>query len=242
MNREIVPKVKKIIGNSLNISKELEHLDIKPEHITLSILRDSKNKCVDTFISMGVDVNKLYDSVYDTFNKSVISQNIGISNRTKRSFSPLTKAVFNTCDGECDSMGDSMIDTTHLMLAIIKNNTLTTKVLKEFGINYEKFKKVIMGSKNQYGNPSEDENSFNFNDKTNKNTTTKKGSSTTPVLDNFCRDVSKMAEEGKIDQVIGRAKEIKRVSQILSRRKKNNPVLIGELGLVRPQSLKDWHY
>ena len=65
MNREIIPKVKKIIGNSMVIAKELDHVDIKPEHLTLSILRDNNNQCVDILVAMGVDVNKLYDFVYE---------------------------------------------------------------------------------------------------------------------------------------------------------------------------------
>jgi ATP-dependent Clp protease ATP-binding subunit ClpA len=119
-------------------------------------------------------------------------------------------------------------------------NTLNT-ILTIFGINYENFKKVIInmrGKLDKKDNPKnmigdDDENVFGeeFGDKSKKTTVKRGKTSKTPVLDNFCADITKAVEEGNFDPVIGREKEIKRVSQILSRRKKNNPVLIGEPGV-----------
>jgi len=232
MNREIIPKVKKIIGNAAIIAKELDHVDVTPEHITLSILRDNNNQCVDVLIAMGVDVNKLYDLVYEITFKSDMTPRVTQTKKIRRPFSNLTKLIFNTVDSECDTLGDSMIDTRHLMLSIIVNNTLTTKVLYDLGVNYKSFKEMIREMRNKNEDSSDEDYGFDYeSNKPNKKITIKKGVNATPVLDNFCRDITKAVEEGKIDQVIGRSQEIKRLSQILSRRKKNNPVLIGEPGV-----------
>lgn len=238
MNREVIPKVKKIIGNSIIIAKELDAQKVTPEHLTLSLLRDNDNECVKVLEVLGVDLNNLYDLVFDATNKSDIGPRIG-KTKIKRPFSELTKKVFDSVDGECDKMGDSMIDTNHLMMSIIINDTLTTKVLFDLGVNYKSFKQMARQMKddeidkinevNDYYNSGDDFEGDEDRPKGNKSTKKEKGK--TPVLDNFCRDVSKAVEEGKIDAVVGRGKEIKRVSQILSRRKKNNPVLIGDAGV-----------
>lgn len=232
MNREIIPKVKKIIGQSMVIAKELDALDIKPEHLTLSILRDNDNQCTDILTAMGININTLHDLIYDITVKSDLTPRIAQTKRMRRPFSNSTKQIFNIVDDECDKLGDTMIDTRHLMLAIIINDTLTTRVLADLGINYKSFKNAIQDMRNRNENSSDEEHEFDYDsNKQNKKQTAKKGTTATPVLDNFCRDISKAVEDGKIDTVIGREKEIKRVSQILSRRKKNNPVLIGEPGV-----------
>jgi ATP-dependent Clp protease ATP-binding subunit ClpC len=231
MNREIIPKVKKIIGNSMIIAKELDDVDIKPEHLTLSILRDNNNQCVDVLNAMGVDINEFHDLVYDITVKSDMTPRVTQSKKIRRPFNKLTKIIFDNLDGECDKLGDSMIDTRHLMLSIIANETLTTRVLFNLGVNYKSFKHMINEMRNKDENSSEEDYGFDYESNKPNKKPIKKGNTATPVLDNFCRDISKAVEEGRIDLVIGRSQEIKRVSQILSRRKKNNPVLIGEPGV-----------
>jgi len=242
MNREIIPKVKKIIGQSMIIAKEMDDVTIKPEHITLSILKDNSNKCVDILSSMGVDLNQLYDLVYDATVKADITPRIVETKKVRRPFSKLTKSIFNTVDDECDNLGDTMIDTRHMMLAILTKNTITKKVLIELGVSYNSFKQISEDmnkdinkiNKMSEENSAEDDYGYEYDGEKPKKGGSKPISTSnkkTPVLDNFCRDISKSVKEGHVDQVIGRAKEIKRVSQILSRRKKNNPVLIGEPGV-----------
>jgi ATP-dependent Clp protease ATP-binding subunit ClpC len=144
-------------------------------------------------------------------------------------------------DKESELLNDTHIDVEHVTLAILTHKKLRiVQILTTFGVTYESFKKIIINMrgkldekdipKNMLGD--DDENSFGeeFGDKSKK--TVKRGkTSKTPVLDNFCTDITKAVEDGNVDPVIGREKEIKRVSQILSRRKKNNPVLIGEPGV-----------
>jgi len=230
MNREIIPKVKKIISNAMIEAKEMDDTKVRPEHITISILKDNANKCVDVLEAMGVDTNVLFDSIYDHLNNAIISPSFE-TKKIKRNFSTETKNVFNNVDEECEKSGDEMIDTTHIMLAILSNGTPTSVILGKMGINYNSFRKMTNSMKDNIENSAEDFG-FEYEEEKPKNTQKKKKSSTsTPVLDNFCRDITKAVEDGKIDSVIGREKEIKRVSQILSRRKKNNPVLIGEPGV-----------
>jgi len=231
MNREVIPKVKKIIGNSAIIAKELDDIDIKPEHLTLSILRDNNNQCIDILVAMGIDINVLHDLIYDITVKSDITPRATQTKKIKRPFNKLTKLIFDKLDSECDKLGDTMIDTRHLMLAIISNETATKKVLFNLGVNYKSFKHMINEMRSKDDNSSDEDYGFDYESNKSNKKPIKKGSTTTPVLDNFCRDISKAVEEGKIDLVIGRSQEIRRVSQILSRRKKNNPVLIGEPGV-----------
>jgi ATP-dependent Clp protease ATP-binding subunit ClpC len=126
-----------------------------------------------------------------------------------------------------------MIDTTHVMLGILAAKLPINELLSKSGITYNRFKKTLKDMenydvKNSAFSGDDHEENDSFRKKPNRPNDSK---SKTPVLDNFCRDVSKAVEKGEIDPVVGREVEIKRVSQILSRRKKNNPVLIGEPGV-----------
>jgi ATP-dependent Clp protease ATP-binding subunit ClpC len=233
MKREIIPKVKRIINESMVIARDMDDVNVRPEHITLSIIKDNNNKCVDVLEALGVDINALYDSIYDNLNKSDLTPRLVNAKKLKRPFCKITKLIFNSVDEECDGMHDTMIDTTHLMLAILKNNTQSKKVILNVGVNYKSFKQMIKQMREDIENSASEED-YDFGQDGGQGSKKPKGKTTvtkTPVLDNFCRDISKAVDEGKIDHVIGREKEIKRVSQILSRRKKNNPILIGEPGV-----------
>jgi len=233
MKREIIPKVKRIINDSMVIAKDMDDVNVRPEHITLSIIKNNNNKCIDILEALGVDINILYDLVYDHLNKSDLTPRLVNAKKLKRPFCKITKLIFNSVDEECEGVDDTMIDTTHLMLAILKNNTQTKKIILNMGVNYKSFKQMIKQMREDINNSTnEDEYDFGNEGGTGGKKSKGKISATkTPVLDNFCRDISKAVDEGKIDHVIGREKEIKRVSQILSRRKKNNPILIGEPGV-----------
>lgn len=235
MNREVIPKVKRIINQSMVIAKELDAVKVTPEHITLSILNDNDNKCVDVLNELNVDINKLYDLVYElsTAPKAYTTPRISQTKKLRRAFSNLSKEVFNRVDEQCDKLGDDLIDTRHIMMSIIICDTLTSSVLLDLGVNYKSFKFMIreMRSKEDVENSAYGGSEFEYEGDKSPSKKKVSGKTTTPVLDNFCRDISKAVEEGGIDLVVGRSKEIRRVSQILSRRKKNNPILIGEAGV-----------
>jgi ATP-dependent Clp protease ATP-binding subunit ClpC len=232
MNREIYPKVKIIMSHSVKEAKSFDDVKVRPEHIILSILVDNDNECTKVLKTLGVDSIDLYDRIADFLRQSDLTPRVTSVARKTLPFSDETKAIIKTLDGECEKLNDNMIDTTHVMLGILFANLPVNHMLSKFGITYNSFKKAMTGmnkdqTKNSAlgGDEHEDQESYK---RTKKTTDTK---SKTPVLDNFCRDVSKSVEKGEIDPVVGREIEIRRVSQILSRRKKNNPVLIGEPGV-----------
>jgi len=232
MNREIYPKVKIIINHSMKEAKSFDDIKVKPEHIVLSILLDDDNECVRILKRLKIDTTDLYDRISDYLRKDVSTPRVVSVYKKTLPFSDETKTIIKSLDKECEKLNDVMIDTTHIMLAILLTKNPTSEILLELGINYNKFKKMMKESKDEIKNSSfEGEEQNDENEQFRKMKKIGDSKSKTPVLDNFCRDISKAVERGEIDPVVGRAKEIKRVSQILSRRKKNNPILIGEPGV-----------
>jgi ATP-dependent Clp protease ATP-binding subunit ClpC len=138
--------------------------------------------------------------------------------------------IFKSLDGICEQTKDSKIDAQHLMLGLLlKPSPIVTMIDEIYNLNFDTFShemKKIKGSE-IFSQESDEMDEQDFKKKSKFGDTKTK----TPVLDNFCRDISKAVERGEVDLVVGRSVEIKRVSQILSRRKKNNPVLIGEPGV-----------
>jgi ATP-dependent Clp protease ATP-binding subunit ClpC len=200
---------------------------IRPEHILLAIL-DDDNSVVNVLDEMGTDVEDLLAVLEGYIRHRVSSPPIKVK---LLPFSESSKNVISTAEVESDNLMDGFIGTEHIFLAILKNRSLDgTRVLGNQGITYNTFKETLLEIKKETMSMAEfeDMDDDNFGKKT-KNTKTSK--STTPILDNFGKDITKLAEEGSIDPIIGRDEEIERVSQILSRRKKNNPILIGEPGV-----------
>jgi ATP-dependent Clp protease ATP-binding subunit ClpC len=242
MNREIVPKVKLILNNAMNEAKSNEDILVRPEHILIAILLDDSNICVNAFKKLDADVNVLHDKLSGYIREKNITPSVTGSKRIRLPFNDEMKLIMNKVDKESELLNDTHIDLEHVTLSILTHKKLRiVQILTIFGINYENFKKVIInmrGKLDKKDNPKnmigdDDENVFGeeFGDKSKKTTVKRGKTSKTPVLDNFCADITKAVEEGNFDPIIGREKEIKRVSQILSRRKKNNPVLIGEPGV-----------
>ena len=239
MNREIIPKLKIIIGEAVKEAREMGDAQVKPEHLIISIISDNNNGCTDALKNLGVNLSELNDNLYLSLNNTDLIPKLQKGTKVSVPFSKESRKLFNSVDHESENMGDNHIDTTHIMMAILNsNNKITIKKLlnKEYNLTYEKFVKTVKNMRDmldQVKNSSEDDD-FDYSgpgedkkDKKSKRNTPSK----TPVLDNFCTDITKLVDENKIDPVIGRSKEIKRVVQILSRRKKNNPVLIGEAGV-----------
>lgn len=235
MNREIYPKVKIIMSHSVKEAKSFDDIKVRPEHIILSILIDDDNECTKVLKHMKVDTFGLYDKIGDFVRKNDLTPRVDGKPKRTLPFSEETKAIIKSLDSECEKLNDNMIDTTHVMLGILAAKLPINELLTKNAITYNTFKKSMKNMdkdedihKNSAlgGDDQEDQDSFKRPIKGNKETKSK-----TPVLDNFCRDVSKAVQNGEIDPVVGRSVEIKRVSQILSRRKKNNPILIGEPGV-----------
>ncbi|WP_452598780.1 ATP-dependent Clp protease ATP-binding subunit, partial [Pontimicrobium sp. MEBiC01747] len=206
-------------------------------------LRDGNGKAINILNALDIDLNHLRRKVEIL---SPANPNIAITSNEKKNLHLTRQAerALKTTFLEAKLFQSTSINTAHLLLCILRNeNDPTTKLLNRLKVDYdnvkEQFKFMITNDDNNYIEPKAE--SFQEDDSTSEsneskdifNTPANKGNkkSKTPVLDNFGRDLTAMAEEGKLDPVVGREKEIERVSQILSRRKKNNPLLIGEPGV-----------
>ena len=243
MDDNFSPRVKDVITYSKEEALRLGHDFIGTEHLMLGILRDGSGKAITILNNLSVDLEHLRKKVEIL---SPASPNVEVSNEKKNlHLTRQAERALKTTFLEAKVFQSSSISTAHLLLCILRNeNDPTTKLLHRLKIDYSLVKEQYINMtpneeedfmdnlpKNEsYNDDSSQDDSLkegNFNNPANK--TNKK--SKTPVLDNFGRDLTEMAEEGKLDPVVGREKEIERVSQILSRRKKNNPLLIGEPGV-----------
>ena len=244
MDDNFSPRVKEVISYSKEEALRLGHDFIGTEHLMLGLLREGQGKAMAILNNMAVDFMHLRNKV------EILSpaNTTDIQNNDKKNLHLTRQAerALKTTFLEAKLYNSTLISTAHLLLCILRNeNDPTTKLLNKLKIDYESVKdqySTMMTNENDYienlpkaesfnDDPSQEETpkDAGFNNPTGGNKSTKK--SKTPVLDNFGRDLTEMAEQGKLDPVVGREKEIERVSQILSRRKKNNPLLIGEPGV-----------
>ncbi len=230
MDRKIHPNFKEIMNKSMSEAKQFSDVNIKPEHILLPILLDEKNETLQVLLKLKVDISELYGKLSEFLRNSDLTPRI-TATKSALPFSEDTKKVLKSMDIECTKMNDTLLTANHFMLSILAKKLPITKLLNdEFGITYNNFKRTLRNMKNDV-KASFESDDIDDSESYSKKPLKSNDKSKTPVLDNFCRDVSKAVERGEIDPVVGRSKEIKRVSQILSRRKKNNPILIGEPGV-----------
>ncbi len=231
MEAKFSPRVKDVITYSREEALRLGHDYIGTEHLLLGIIREGEGTAVLLLKSLGVDLMEL---------RKAIEQSIGTGNHKVSNLAniPLMKQAERALKItylEAKLFKSAIIGTEHLILSILKDeDNVATKALHKFKIDYETMKNELELSKSEPraefpGTPDEDADDDTFSASSAKKTVDSK--SKTPVLDNFGRDLTKAAEDGKLDPIVGREKEIERVSQILSRRKKNNPILIGEPGV-----------
>ncbi len=238
MEAKFSPRVKDVITYSREEALRLGHDYIGLEHLMLGMIREGDGVGMRLLKNLGVDVTEL---------RRNIEQNLtpGLRKSNNLANIPLVKQAEKTLKLtylEAKTFKSVQIGTEHLLLCILKDNdNVVTKTLLRSGVDYDAVRAELEGF---LDNPGKIENSAaggdedeseesNFGGASNAGNQKKQGESKskTPVLDNFGRDLTKMAEDGKLDPVVGREKEIERVSQILSRRKKNNPILIGEPGV-----------
>ncbi|CAM2986728.1 ATP-dependent Clp protease ATP-binding subunit [Flavobacterium frigoris] len=243
MDDNFSPRVKDVITYSKEEALRLGHDFIGTEHLMLGILRDGNGKAIQILNNLSVDLDHLRRKVEilspatPSVDTNLEKKNLHLTRQAERAL----KTTFL----EAKVFQSSSVSTAHLLLCILRNeNDPTTKLLNKLKIDYdvakeqyinmtpneEEFLENLPKATDSYNDDSGQDDSLkegNFNNPANKSNKKSK----TPVLDNFGRDLTEMAEEGKLDPVVGREKEIERVCQILSRRKKNNPLLIGEPGV-----------
>ncbi|MBN8566232.1 MAG: ATP-dependent Clp protease ATP-binding subunit [Flavobacteriales bacterium] len=244
MDDNFSPRVKDVITFSKEEALRLGHDFIGTEHLMLGILRDGNGKAISILTNLDVDLDYLRKKVEILSPPNPITE-VG-NDKKNLHLTRQAERALKTTFLEAKVFQSSSISTAHLLLCILRNeNDPTTKLLNKLKIDYDTAKEQYL---NMIPNNNDEEytDSFpkneSFNDDSGQDDSLKEGSfnnpagktnkkSKTPVLDNFGRDLTELAEEGKLDPVVGREKEIERVSQILSRRKKNNPLLIGEPGV-----------
>ena len=243
MDDNFSPRVKDVIAFSKEEALRLGHNFIGTEHLMLGILRDGGGKAIAILNSIEINLEELRRKV-EILNPASIDDNQTLNDKKNLHLTRQAERALKTTFLEAKLFQSELINTVHLLLCILRNeNDPTTKLLSQLNVDYdivkEQFKLMLANDSDTYEElpsssfPDEKENDGDSKENpfipTSDTKTNKK--SKTPVLDNFGRDITSLAEQEKLDPVVGREKEIERVSQILSRRKKNNPLLIGEPGV-----------
>jgi ATP-dependent Clp protease ATP-binding subunit ClpC len=243
MDNNFSTQVKEIISYSREEALRLGNDFIGAEHLMLGLIRDQENTAIKVLRQLNVNLGELRKEI-ELAVKDKSGKNIANINSL-----PLTKQaekVIRVTVLEAKALKSPMVETEHLLLSILKNKeNIATQILNQFDVDYDLFRNelgMVGSAPSAPSTPSseyQEEGDDDFDDEKDKGGfgggTKSKPSATskskTPVLDNFGRDITKLAEQDALDPIVGRDAEIERVSQILSRRKKNNPILIGEPGV-----------
>ena len=236
MNDNFSQGVRDVIAYSKEEAIRLGSEQIGTEHLILGMIREGQGKAVTILNSFNVDLQLIRNKV-----ESIIPQNTPTEaiNKNNLQLTKQAERALKTTFLEAKLFKSELVNTAHLLLCILRNeNDPVTKLLGQFNIDYdavkEEFKFQFQENPDtpraEHYSEDEERESSDFG-RSEASARPQQGQSRTPVLDNFGRDLTRIAEDGKLDPVVGREKEIERVSQILSRRKKNNPLLIGEPGV-----------
>ncbi len=241
MEAKFSQRVKDVLTYSREEALRLGNDYIGVEHLLLGIIREGEGMAIHILSYLGIDLNEYRK----TIEKSIINNRTTNSNFENIPLVKQAEKALKITYLEAKLFNSELIGTEHLLLAILKDdNNLGTKTLKSYGVDYDsvksELKSILLNNEEPIkeepraelpGGTTDDEpeeGSKGFGNIHKKGSETK---SKTPVLDNFGRDITKAAEENRLDPIVGRQKELDRIAQILSRRKKNNPILIGEPGV-----------
>ncbi len=238
MDNNFSAQVKEIISYSREEALRLGNDFIGTEHLVLGLIRDGENTAIKILKSLNVDLYELRKEI-----EVAVKDKTGKNNANINSL-PLTKQaekVIRITVLEAKAHKSAMVESEHLMLSILKNKeNVATQILNQFDVDYDMFKNELgFVTSTPPKADFSDENEDDFDEERKQYGQQQKAQrgaanqpkTKTPVLDNFGRDITRLAENGSLDPIVGREIEIERVSQILSRRKKNNPILIGEPGV-----------
>lgn len=243
MTSQFSPKVSQILAFSREEATRLASTSVGPEHLLLGILREKEGVVIDLLHRLNVDIPRIKDELEQRVraNTPAVSDNKNVVNDiilNDQASNILRLAVL-----EARIQQTSVVDTQHVLLAILHDqiDNGAKIVLEANHVDYEQVAKQLQKkpTTDDIGLPDEDEEDFNEGDnmkggghmQSTQTDVAQQGNGKTPVLDNFSTDLTRAAAEGKLDPIVGREKEIQRVTEILCRRKKNNPILIGEPGV-----------
>lgn len=241
MDKRLSDKVSEILVLSKEEAERLGKSLIMPEHFLLGIIRDGKNKAYDLLSNLDVDfveLKKQLENIQYLDNEIIIKEEADIN---QISMSNLSSKILRIGMLEARLQKKDEVSAEHLLLAIVRENgNKASDILAGHNVNYQMIIKTLtykpditmgMGYTEYEDNENDMASNQQSGQKSVKSENSSHPGSNTPVIDNFSVDLTKTAEDGKLDPVIGREKEIERLAQILSRRKKNNPILIGEPGV-----------
>src|SRR5215510_185588 len=214
-------RAKKVMNLARQEAQRFNHEYLGTEHILLGLVQEGSGVAANVLKNMGIDLNKIRTEV-----EKIVKTSPSMVTMGQLPFTPRAKKVLELSMEEAGNLGHNYIGTEHLLLGLIKENEgIAAKVLTNLGVKLEDVREEVLeflGA--EHGEEEEEEQSEQPIGQA-------QGKSKTPALDAFGRDLTELAREGKLDAVIGRENEIERVIQILSRRTKNNPVLLGEPGV-----------
>ena len=239
MEAKFSNRVKEVISLSREEALRLGHDYIGTEHLLLGMIREGEGVAVSILKKLGVPLDELRNAVERAVKGTA---NHNVKNMANIPLTRQSEKVLKITYLEAKIFKSQLIGTEHLLLSILRDeDNIATQILSKFDINYDTIKEMLENQADAGRAPraraeaedGDDDGSKLFGSSNPGAGASKPGAekSRTPVLDNFGRDLTKMAEDDKLDPIIGREKEIERVAQILSRRKKNNPILIGEPGV-----------
>jgi len=240
MENNFSQRVRKIMGYSREEAGRLQNSYLGPEHLMLGILRNGEGLAVQTLHDFGIDVNELKQ---DIDSHILEQQEPSSGNNNEIVLTKNAEKILRLSILEARLIKSKETDSEHLLLAILKDSdNIAARALEARNLNYsgafmylknfdENIDKDLSPKMGADFTDDDDDEGMEGSSYQNVNTQQSRQASDTPVLDNFGSDVTKAALENKLDPIVGREKEIERIAQILSRRKKNNPILIGEPGV-----------
>ncbi len=241
MDNKISDKLNSILSLCKEEAERLSYSEVMPEHLLLGMIRDGSNKAVELLAGMGVDLNELrYKLETSQSGQEIHTDKVPIE---RIALSVIVTRLLKISMLEARLQHKEEADAEHLLLAIARDRSSNTaNILNSYNVNYRTLLEQLNGgstdirmgmglTNDEDDDEDEDTPSAPQGPKGGKAATTARSGSATPVLDSFSTDMTQSALEGKLDPVVGREKEIERLAQILTRRKKNNPILIGEPGV-----------
>lgn len=230
MDLNFSQRIRDVLGYSKEEAERLGNMFIAPEHIMLGLLREGEGTAIDILTSLNLDLSKIRQKLETKLKGDlpVRAESIPLLNTSER--------VLKLVQLEAKMLKSTEVNTGHLLMALLREkSTYLWEIMNEEKIEYEKVKNLMEGglpmAKSDFPEDEDADSPFSQSGADPSRQSTAKGASETPVLDNFGIDITKAAEEGRLDPIVGREREIERLAQILSRRKKNNPILIGEPGV-----------
>ncbi len=241
MERNFSSHAKAVLAYSREEAGRLQNTDILPEHLILGIIRDGAGRAIDAMLSLGVNPLALRKMI-----ENELSSDADVSDTQEITINKSTDRVLKMSMLESRMMKSSETSTEHILLAILRDkNTVASRILNDSNVTYDDVLSYLKGDTDTTSHSTRPQMGAGFEEdeeddevprmssgnQSRQATATPTSGSETPVLDNFGSDMTRAAEEGRLDPVVGREMEIERLAQILSRRKKNNPILIGEPGV-----------